>query len=328
MNASPSNPLNPCSSTSHSGPFLNSEMLYDTLHKSCSSTSHSGPFLNSEMLYDTLHKSYPKAAIFTVVPGYPVPVPTCTLSKSACVIEPELPPKLTSYYAAKYMSCTVSQVLRLSRFKLSTIKCSKEQASFLEKSTCGQSSSVLWFDHRKGCITSSVVGSVARFQFKVYPLSRVKSILQYSQLSSTVPALEWGRLNEENARQQYYALASSQHINFQLQLSGLHIDTQYPYLGATPDGIVSCDCCGTGLLEIKCPFTYKHSVLSDIDDEKFYLQKTGNGEFMLSKTHQYYFQVQAQLSICDKPYSDFVCWTTCSIHMERIHADSEFMESI
>ena len=57
-----------------------------------------------------------------------------------------------------------------------------------------------------------------------------------------MPALEWGCLNEENARQQYYALASTQHINFQLQLSGLHIDTQHPYLGATPDGIVSCDC--------------------------------------------------------------------------------------
>ena len=141
------------------------------------------------------------------------------------------------------MSCTVSQVLRLSRFKLSTITCSKEQASFFEKSTCGQSTSVLWFHHRKGCITSSVVGSVTRFQFKAYPLARVKSILQCSQLSSTVPALEWGRLNEENARQQYYALASTQHINFQLQLSGLHIDTQHPYLGATPDGIVSCGCC-------------------------------------------------------------------------------------
>ena len=93
----------------------------------------------------------------------------------------------------------------------------EELASFLEKSTGGQSSSVLWFDHRKGCITSSVVGSVARFQFKAYPLARVKSVLQCSQLSSTVPALEWGRLNEENARQQYYALASTQHINFQLQ---------------------------------------------------------------------------------------------------------------
>ncbi|KAL5496322.1 hypothetical protein EMCRGX_G012581 [Ephydatia muelleri] len=149
----------------------------------------------------------------------------------------------------------------------------EELASFLEKSTGGQSSSVLWFDHRKGCITSSVVGSVARFQFKAYPLARVKSVLQYSQLSSTGPALEWGCLNEENARQQYYALASTQHINFQLQLSGLHIDTQHPYLGATPDGIVSCDCCGTGFLEIECPFTYKHSVLSDIDDEKKFICK-------------------------------------------------------
>ena len=69
---------------------------------------------------------------------------------------------------------------------------------------------------------------------------------------------------------------------------------------------MSCDCLGTGLLEIKCPFTYKHSVLSDIDDEKIYLQRNGNGEFMLSKTHQYYFQVQAQLSTYNKQYSDFV----------------------
>ena len=82
----------------------------------------------------------------------------------------------------------------------------EELASFLVKSTGGQTSSMLWFDHWKGYITSSVVGSVAQFQYKAYPLARVKSVLQCSQLSSTVPALEWGRLNEENTRQQYYAL--------------------------------------------------------------------------------------------------------------------------
>lgn len=134
---------------------------------------------------------------------------------------------------------------------------------------------MLWFDHRKCCITSSVVGSVAGFQYKAYPLARVKSIMQYSQLHELN-----GCLNEENACQQYYAPSSTQHINFHIQLSGLHTDTQHPYLGATPDRIVSCDCCGTGLLEIKCPSTCKHAVRSDIDDEKFYLQKTGNGELI------------------------------------------------
>ena len=162
MNASPSNPLNPCSSTSHSGPFLNSKMLYTLYRNPTQRQQYLQLFLGILCQCILVHFR----------------------SLHACAIEPELPPTLTSYYAAKYMSCTVSQVLRLSRFKLSTITCSKEQASFLEKSTRGQSSSVLWFDHQKGCITSSVVGSVVRFQFKA--LARVKSILQYSQLSSTM----------------------------------------------------------------------------------------------------------------------------------------------
>ena len=113
-----------------------------------------------------------------------------------------------------------------------------------------------------------------------------------------------------------------------MQLSGLHVDINDPYLGATPDGIVSCDCCGVGLLEIKCPFKYKNSILSDIDDRQFYLEKDQTGELKLKSSHDYYAQVQAQLSICDKPYCDFVCWTTTSIHVERIQANLEFMKSI
>jgi hypothetical protein len=41
-----------------------------------------------------------------------------------------------------------------------------------------------------------------------------------------------------------------QHINFKIELSGFAINSQHPFLGATPDGIISCDCCGKGALEI------------------------------------------------------------------------------
>ena len=43
----------------------------------------------------------------------------------------------------------------------------------------------------------------------------------------------------------------SVHENFQIFDSGLWINKDFPYLGASPDGIVSCDCCGIGLCEIK-----------------------------------------------------------------------------
>lgn len=242
--------------------------------------------------------------------------------------EPELPLPLTSLFSSKYTSCTTLQVLRLSEFKLPALTCSKQQADFLEASTRGQSSSVVWFEHRIGRITASVIGSVSKCKERAYPYSLVNSIMQYSKPPLNLPALKWGRQSEDTARKQYITFSSHQHTNFQVQLSGLHVDINDPYLGATPDGIVSCDCCGVGLLEIKCPFKYKNSILSDIDDRQFYLEKDQTGELKLKSSHDYYAQVQAQLSICDKPYCDFVCWTTTSIHVERIQVNLEFMKSI
>ena len=54
------------------------------------------------------------------------------------------------------------------------------------------------------------------------------------------------------------------HIDFEITKSGLIIDPIYPFMGASPDGLVSCTCCGHGVLEVKCPFSCKdiefHSV--------------------------------------------------------------------
>lgn len=47
------------------------------------------------------------------------------------------------------------------------------------------------------------------------------------------------------------------HTNFKFTECGLFVNIEYPYFGASPDGIVECDCCGRGVLEIKCPYTLK-----------------------------------------------------------------------
>ena len=38
----------------------------------------------------------------------------------------------------------------------------------------------------------------------------------------------------------------------------------------------------------------------------------------LSQKHDYYLEVQGQLTICNKKYTDFVCWTPHGMHVERI----------
>ena len=281
------------------------------------------PRLDTKTLFDSLFKSYPCSSIFTIVPGYAIATPTPDPAR-----EPELPPPLTSLFASKYTSCTTPQALRLSELKASTITCTQQQADFLEASTRQQSSSVLWFEHRIGRITASVLGKVSRCQNTSYPYSIVRSIMQYSKPPTNVPSLKWGRQNEAIAREQYIAQHSQQHTNLQVQLCGLHISTDHPYLAATPDGIVSCDCCGEGLLEIKCPFKYKDDILADITDSAFYLERQPTGEMKLKTSHNYYLQVQAQLSVCRKTYCDFVCWSTASMHVERIQADAELINSL
>lgn len=42
-----------------------------------------------------------------------------------------------------------------------------------------------------------------------------------------------------------------------------HIKPSFPHLGASPEGIVQCECCGNGVLEIKCPYNAREHSISD-----------------------------------------------------------------
>ena len=65
----------------------------------------------------------------------------------------------------------------------------------------------------------------------------------------------WGTENECAAREQFKVVMKAQHSNFSISVSGLVINTQYPHLGASPDGVTMCECCGKGVVELKCPYS-------------------------------------------------------------------------
>uniref|UniRef100_A0A1X7TMM0 YqaJ viral recombinase domain-containing protein n=1 Tax=Amphimedon queenslandica TaxID=400682 RepID=A0A1X7TMM0_AMPQE len=61
-----------------------------------------------------------------------------------------------------------------------------------------------------------------------------------------------------------------------MPVSGLIIDSNLSFLGATSDGFSHCDCCGDSIIEIKCPYSVRDlSPTSDEDLEKhhFLLRK-------------------------------------------------------
>ena len=70
-------------------------------------------------------------------------------------------------------------------------------------------------------------------------------------------ATKWGISNESKAREAYEFSIADQHLNLSVADSELHINENWPVLGASPDGLVFCECCGKGLFEIKCPYMCK-----------------------------------------------------------------------
>ena len=118
------------------------------------------------------------------------------------------------------------------------------------------------------------------------------------------------------------------HEGHKISECGFSIHPTWPFLGATPDGRVSCPACGSGCVEVKCP----HCVLSfdeAIDSRRDFCLERNNEtqQFNLKRTHQYYYQVQLQLAVTQCNFCDFVVWLKDSIHIERIHYDSAFFLS-
>ena len=98
-----------------------------------------------------------------------------------------------------------------------------------------------------------------------------------------------------------------------------------PYIGTSPDALVSCNCCGNGCLEIKCPFESREKFVFEIlgcDDS--YLEGDVKNRIELKTTHLYcYHQIQCQLNVTDRKYCNFYVWTKKGYHYERV-LDTEF----
>lgn len=170
---------------------------------------------------------------------------------------------------------------------------------------------------RAACHTSLTQPSLSLVKRMCYP--------EASTFSSR--ATEWGHSKEDVARRQYVSTVSSSHINFECTASGLHISSECPFLAASPDGVISCECCGKGVLEIKCPYTAQ-CVADVCSGKQGILTKGSGGRLQINRGHQYFYQVQVQMFATGLNYCDFVVWTVQDCHIERIQFDSAFCDEV
>ena len=96
--------------------------------------------------------------------------------------------------------------------------------------------------------------------------------------------MKWGCEHESIALNAYKQQVTNKHTSFNVDVGGLLVNPIAPHLGASPDGFVSCSCCGIGVIEIKCPFSVWHTAPTNAA----LFEKSVNG-FQLCRKHNYYY---------------------------------------
>ena len=71
----------------------------------------------------------------------------------------------------------------------------------------------------------------------------------------------WGCNHEKIGREKYNMLQQTKHQNFDVANCGLFISTDHGFMGASPNGVVSCTCCGNGMCEIKAIMVCKRVIV-------------------------------------------------------------------
>ena len=120
--------------------------------------------------------------------------------------------------------------------------------------------------------------------------------MNYCPLSgdNTPQQLSWGHDKEVVAVKEYIKKFKSKHKGMEVFHSGLFIDNQHPYLGASPDRLQVCKCCVKILLEVKSIFS-KGNLPPHIAAAS-YLEEV-DGKYYLRKETSWYYQIQGQLAI-------------------------------
>lgn len=195
----------------------------------------------------------------------------------------------------------------------SKLQVDMDQAKSIEVATKQQHLSKSWKEERAPRLTASKFGDI--LVRKATPSDAfLKRIFDSPDISHTSAASHG--IKSENKAKDIYRKKMVKKFKHDVTLYdvGLVVNPAFPWLGASPDGKV-LDRSYTpplGLLEIKCPFTYKDLTPSEASlNQDFYCEMVDN-KIRLKHSHKYYAQVQGQLALSGLTWCDFTthsCWT-------------------
>ena len=235
-----------------------------------------------------------------------------------------LPLALQSLYDAANLQLNYLELVEAGENLNGILDISPAQQRHLESLTRDQSKSQVWMKYRAGRITASRLFQAVHTDPNKPAISLVRAICYPESVKFSSSATKYGCEHERKAIDAY-KIKQQNHQQLKVTPAGLVIYLNKSCFGASPDSFLDCLCCGSGVLEVKCPYCLRDADIQSCQSKLSFLENT-DGTYALKKEHPYFYQCQLQMVSTGRSYCDFVVWSTHDLYIERILLDQGFIE--
>ena len=177
----------------------------------------------------------------------------------------------------------------------------------VETKTRGQSNIELWHHHRQPRITATKCYRVAVQRETTSPTKIIKDVLGYNKVFQS-KSMEEDLKMEDQIISDYKLFKQKQgNEGITITKCGFFIAKDHGFLGASPDGLVHDPSTNEaeGLIEVKYIQTRKDEILEKSLVRKG-ICKQNNEIIQLNERHKYFYQVQQQMFVTERKWTDFV----------------------
>ena len=131
---------------------------------------------------------------------------------------------------------------------------------------------------------------------------------------------------EQAAIDLYIKKCQKKHQGLCVCKSGLVINTSWPHLGASPDGIRYCECYGKRVVEIKSLFSKRNLPPHFVASE--YIIKVDGIKYQLKTETRWHFQIQEELAATLSKNADLIIYTNKGILIIEVEFNMELWNAM
>ncbi|KAJ8939926.1 hypothetical protein NQ314_010950 [Rhamnusium bicolor] len=134
-----------------------------------------------------------------------------------------------------------------------------------------------------------------------------------------IKAVQWGNINEGQAIREF-----TEETKLEVVPTGLWL-TECGFLGSSPDGLVG----DNAIIEIKCPYKFREKLMTEeLQTDHSYIVYCDGDELVLNKNHEYYHQIQGNLTICDWELCYLFIWTPRENFLFEVYRDKDWIVNL